>query len=185
MHPLFFDNGRLAKRDVRCYGIENYLIAVKGRERMISTQILENCIEELRTITRVNLAVFDLEGAEVVSTFECSDISSDILKGFIQSPADSQVIGMNHLLKIVDEGELIYILVARGSNDEAYMVGKIAASQIRQLITAYKERFDRNNFFQNLLLDNLLLVDVYNRAKKLHLEVSVPRVVYIVETQQG
>ncbi|MCM1126821.1 MAG: helix-turn-helix domain-containing protein [Lachnospiraceae bacterium] len=152
---------------------------------MISTQILENCIEELKTITRVNLAVFDLDGAEVVSTFECSDVSSDILKGFIQSPADSQVIGMDHLLKIADEGELIYVLVARGSNDEAYMVGKIAASQIRQLITAYKERFDRNNFFQNLLLDNLLLVDVYNRAKKLHLEVSVPRVVYIVETQQG
>lgn len=152
---------------------------------MISAQILENCIEELRTITRVNLAVFDLEGTEVVSTFECSDISSNILRGFIQSPADSQVIGMDHLLKIVDEGELIYILVARGNNDEAYMVGKIAASQIRQLITAYKERFDRNNFFQNLLLDNLLLVDVYNRAKKLHLEVSAPRVVYIVETQQG
>lgn len=185
MHPPFFYNGRLARRDVRCYGIENYLIAVKGRERMISTQILENCIEELRTITRVNLAVFDLEGVEVVSTFECSDISSDILRGFIQSPADSQVIGMDHLLKIADEGELNYILVARGNNDEAYMVGKIAASQIRQLITAYKERFDRNNFFQNLLLDNLLLVDVYNRAKKLHLEVSVPRVVYIVETQQG
>ena len=181
----FFDNGRHAKRDVHCYGIENNSIAAKGRERMISTQILENCIEELRTITRVNLAVFDLEGAEVVSTFECSDISSDILRGFIQSPADSQVIGMNHLLKSVDEGELIYVLVARGNNDEAYMVGKIAASQIRQLMTAYKERFDRNNFFQNLLLDNLLLVDVYNRAKKLHLEVSVPRVVYIVETQQG
>lgn len=152
---------------------------------MISTQILESCIEELKTITRVNLAVFDLDGTEIASTFEGCDISMDIIRGFIQSPADSQVIGMDHLLKVVDEGELAYILVARGSNDETYMVGKIAASQIRQLITAYKERFDRNNFFQNLLLDNLLLVDVYNRAKKLHLEVSVPRVVYIVETQQG
>lgn len=167
------------------FEIIDCLLAVKGRESMISTQILESCIEELRTITRVNLAVFDLDGAEIVSTFECSDISLDILRGFIQSPADSQVIGMDHLLKVVDEGELVYILVARGNNDEAYMVGKIATSQIRQLVTAYKERFDRNNFFQNLLLDNLLLVDVYNRAKKLHLEVSVPRVVYIVETQQG
>lgn len=95
------------------------------------------------------------------------------------------MIGTDHLLKIVDEGELTYILVARGNNDEVYLVGKIAASQIQQLMTAYKERFDRNNFFQSLLLDNLLLVDVYNRAKKLHLEVVVPRVVYIVETKQG
>ena len=64
-----------------------------------------------------------------------------------------------------------------------YLIGKIAVSQIQQLITAYKERFDRNNFFQTLLMDNLLLVDMYNRAKKLHIEVMGPRVVYIVETR--
>ena len=48
---------------------------------------------------------------------------------------------------------------------------------------AYKEHFDKNNFFQNLLLDNLLLVDIYNRAKKLHIISEVPRVVYLIEAQ--
>ena len=129
---------------------------------MISTQVLTNCIEELRSISKVNLAVFGLDGGEVASTFDSSDISSDMIRGFVDSPADSQVIGFDHLLKIMDEGELIYILVARGSNDEVYLIGKIAVSQIQQLITAYKERFDRNNFFQTLLMDNLLLVDMYN-----------------------
>ena len=66
---------------------------------------------------------------------------------------------------------------------DAYMVGKIAVSQIQNLIIAYKERFDRNNFFQNLILDNLLLVDIYNRAQKLHIEVEGPRIVYLVETR--
>lgn len=46
-----------------------------------------------------------------------------------------------------------------------YMVGKIAAFQIQNLLVAYKERFDKDNFIKNLLLDNLLLVDIYNRAK--------------------
>lgn len=150
---------------------------------MISTQIIVNCIEELRNITRVDLAVFNLDGFSVASTFDSSDVSEEIIKGFTESPADSQVIGRDHLLKIIDEGELVYVLVARGSNDEAYLIGKIAVSQIQQLMTAYKERFDRNNFFQNLLMDNLLLVDVYNRAKKLHIEVTVPRVVFIIETK--
>lgn len=150
---------------------------------MITTQIIENCIEELRAITKVNLAVFGLDGAEVASTFEDGGIPEDLIRGFVDSPADSQVIGKNHLLKIMDEGELAYILAARGSNDESYIIGKVAVSQIQQLIMAYKERFDRNHFFQNLLMDNLLLVDVYNRAKKLHIEAAVPRVVYIVETK--
>ncbi len=150
---------------------------------MISTQVIANCIEELRMITRVNLAVFGLDGVVVTSTFDCGDISTALITGFADSPADSQVIGRDHLLKIMDENELVYILVARGSNDEAYLIGKIAVSQLQQLITAYKERFDRNNFFQNLLMDNLLLVDVYNRAKKLHIEVMAPRVVFIIETR--
>ncbi len=151
---------------------------------MISTQVLANCIEELKGITRVNLGIFDLDGQEVASTFEENDVSREMVKVFADSPADSQVIGNDHLMKIVDEGELIYILVARGNNDEVYLVGKIAVSQIQQLLVAYKERFDRNNFFQNLLMDNLLLVDVYNRAKKLHIETAMPRVVYIIEMKE-
>lgn len=62
------------------------------------------------------------------------------------------------------------------------MIGKIAAFQIQNLLVAYKERFDKDNFIKNLLLDNLLLVDIYNRAKKLHIDTDVRRVIFIIET---
>ena len=150
---------------------------------MISTQVLANCIEELHNITKVDLCVYDADGIEVVSTFDNEVVTGDMIRYFIASPADSQVIGVHHLLKIRDEAELLYVLVARGMTDDVYMVGKIAVSQIQNLVIASKERFDRNNFFQNLLLDNLLLVDIYNRAKKLHVEVSCPRAVYLIETK--
>ena len=150
---------------------------------MISSQVIRSSIEELKTISKVDLCVWDLEGKVVATTFEAEEITPALIEGFVNSPADSQVIGADHLLKIRDEGELIYILIARGTSDEAYMIGKIAVCQIQNLIVAYKERFDRNNFFQNLLLDNLLLVDIYNRAKKLHIEAAVPRVIIIVETK--
>lgn len=149
---------------------------------MISSQTIQTSIDELKTITKVDLGVFEPSGAVVASTLECVDIKENLVAGFATSPADSQVIGPHHLLKILDEGELLYILMATGTGDDVYMVGKIAVCQIRNLAIAYKERVDRNNFFQNLLLDNLLLVDIYNRAKKLHIEVSAPRAVFLVET---
>ncbi len=152
---------------------------------MISGQVIRTSIEELHAIRKVNLCVFDLEGNVVAATFDTNDIQTGIVIDFVASPADSQVIGADHLLKIRDEGEVTYILAARGNGDETYMIAKVAVSQIQNLIIAYKERFDRNNFFQNLLLDNLLLVDIYNRAKKLHIEVAVPRIVIIVETGTG
>ena len=150
---------------------------------MISSQTIQNSIDELKVITKVDLFVYDESGLLVASTGDRMELSDDLISGFASSPADSQVIGIHHLLKILDEGELMYVLVARGNGEDVYMVGKIAVCQLRNLAIAYKERFDRNNFFQNLLLDNLLLVDIYNRAKKLHIEVTAPRVVFLVETK--
>lgn len=150
---------------------------------MISSQTIQTSIDELKAITKVDLYVYDLSGMTVASTTDQTDITGDLIRGFANSPADSQVIGPHHLLKILDDGELLYVLVAKGSTDDVYMIGKIAVCQIQNLAIAYKERFDRNNFFQNLLLDNLLLVDIYNRAKKLHVEVSAPRAVFLVEAR--
>ena len=66
-----------------------------------------------------------------------------------------------------------------------YMVGKMVAFQIQNLLVAYKERFDKDNFVKNLLLDNLLLVDIYSRAKKLHIQTDVKRVIMIIESENG
>lgn len=150
---------------------------------MISNQIIQTSIDELRAITKVDIYIFDLDGMKIASTADEMELSRDIIISFANSPADSQVVGGYHFLKVLDDGEIAYVLAARGANDDAYMIAKIAVSQIQNLIVAYKERFDRNNFFQNLILDNLLLVDIYNRAQKLHIEVEGPRIVYVVETR--
>ena len=114
---------------------------------MISGQVIKTSIEELKAITRVDLCVLDLEGNVVASTFELNDLSLNLITEFAESPADSQVIGTHHLLKILDEGELLYVLDARGAGEDTYMIGKVAVSQLQNLVIAYKERFDRNNFF--------------------------------------
>ena len=147
---------------------------------MISNQVIQTSIDELKVITKIDLCVIDMEGLTVASTFDSKDISQELIRNFIDSPADSQIIGGYHMLKILEDGDVLYVLIAKGAGADAYMIGKVAVSQIQNLVIAYKEHFDKNNFFQNLLLDNLLLVDIYNRAKKLHIESEVPRVVCLV-----
>ena len=97
---------------------------------------------------------------------------------------DSQVMMGCQFFKVFDERQLEYVLLADGDNDDVYMIGKIAVFQIQNLLVAYKERFDKDNFIKNLLLDNLLLVDIYNRSKKLHIDTEVRRVVYIIEANR-
>lgn len=150
---------------------------------MISSQVLQTSIDELRAITRIDLCMFDTEGRIVVSTFPGDDIQAEMVRLFAESAADSQVIQGYHFFKIFDDQVVEYVLVAKGDSEDTYMIGKVAVCQIQNLIIAYKERFDKNNFIQNLLLDNLLLVDIYNRAKKLHIDVEAKRVVYVIETK--
>ena len=150
---------------------------------MISNQILQTTLDGLKAITRIDLGICDTEGKVLASTFTDAEESESSILVFVDSPADSQVIQGYQFFILFDEHQLEYILLAKGASDDVYMVGKLAAFQIQNLLTAYKERFDKDNFIKNLLLDNLLLVDIYNRAKKLHIETDVKRVVYIIETQ--
>ena len=150
---------------------------------MISNQILQNTIDGLKGITRIEFCVMDTEGKPLASTMAEQVNCSEEVRAFVESPADSQVVHGYQFFKIFDEHQLEYILLAGGSSEDVYMLGKIAAFQIQNLLIAYKERFDKDNFIKNLLLDNLLLVDIYNRAKKLHIDTEVRRVIFIIETK--
>lgn len=151
---------------------------------MISNQILQNTIDGLKSITRTDFCVYDTEGSTLAGTNpNMSGYGGDVIS-FVSSPAESQVVGDCQFFKIADDNQLEYVLLVRGTGDDTFMIGKMVVFQIQNLLTAYKERFDKENFIKNLLLDNLLLVDIYNRAKKLHIETNLRRVVFVIETTQ-
>ena len=163
---------------------ENIYFCKQRRRIMISNQILQSTIDGLKGITRTDFCVYDTEGITLVGTNSNMNVYGDDVVSFVNSPAESQVVGGCQFFKIMDENQLEYVLLVRGAGDDAFMIGKMVVFQIQNLLVAYKERFDKENFVKNLLLDNLLLVDIYNRAKKLHIDTNVRRVVFVIETSQ-
>ena len=151
---------------------------------MISNQVLQSTIDSLKGIARLDIAIADIDGKILATTFIEDKDLSDMVVSFSASQADSQAAGGYQFFKIFDEHQLEFVLIAHGDTDDVYMVGKLAVLQIQTLLVAYREKFDKDNFIKNLLLDNLLLVDIYNRAKKLHIEVGVRRVVFLVESHE-
>ena len=148
---------------------------------MVSNQVLQSTIEGLKTIARIEVCVVDIDGKVVASTDYSMDAFAKEAVEFTKSPADSQELSGCQFFKIYDDGQLEYVLVVSGSSEDIFTLGKMAAFQIQGLIVAYKERFDKDNFIKNLLLDNLLLVDIFSRAKKLHIQPEVRRVAIIIE----
>ncbi|MBO4864387.1 MAG: helix-turn-helix domain-containing protein [Eubacterium sp.] len=151
---------------------------------MISNQILQETLEGIKVITKVDLIVMDAEGRLLAKTAEDGPLDyEDAVIAFSESQAESQSLLGYQFFKVFDDKQVEYIILAKGDTDNTYMVGRMAAYQIQSLLVAYKERSDKDNFIKNLLLDNLLLVDIYNRAKKLHIDTDVKRCVFIIETK--
>ena len=150
---------------------------------MISNQVLQTTIDGLKNITRIDICIMDTEGKALATTINNIEEYEEAVMAFVDSPADSQVLQGYQFFKVFDEHQLEYVILAKGDSDDVYMVGKLAAFQIQNLLVAYKERYDKDNFIKNLLLDNLLLVDIYNRAKKLHIDTNVRRIVFLIETK--
>ena len=99
---------------------------------MISNQILQNTIDGLKGITRIDLCIIDVEGKILAATFPDAEKYVEPAQAFVESPADSQVVNGYQFFKVFDEHQLEYILLANGDSDDVYMEGKIASFQITE-----------------------------------------------------
>ena len=147
---------------------------------MISNQILQSTLEGFKNIGRLDFVITDMEGAVLAQTCEIEGIAN-ACADFARMPAESMEAKGFQYFKIYDEFQLEYVLAVKGTGEEAHTIAKMAAFQIQSLIVAYKERFDKDNFIKNLLLDNLLLVDIYTRAKKLRMPIEQKRTVMLIQ----
>lgn len=147
---------------------------------MLSNHKLQITLEEIKEISRIELALYSEKGKLLASTYESEENMGEAICLFADSMAESQMLSGCHFFKVLIENELEYILLARAAAEEAYMIGRLAVCQIRNMVSAYREQFDRGSFMQNVVLGNMLVVDMYNKAKKLHIE-PAQRVVFIIQ----
>ncbi len=150
---------------------------------MLSNHRIQMTLEEIKGISRIDMAVYNESGKLLAATFDQQENFETVVIDFTESVAESQTVSGFHFFKVIVEEEVSYVLLAKSSTEEAYMVGKLAVCQVRHLAEAYKEQFDRNNFMQNILLGNMLAVDMYNKARKFHIE-QVKRVVFVIAIER-
>ncbi|MGN0343031.1 MAG: PucR family transcriptional regulator [Roseburia sp.] len=149
---------------------------------MISNHKIQNMLQEISEISKTELLLYDEKGKFIASTMRDSvDLGREVLD-FAGSMAEIQVLAGYHFFKVTVEQELEYILLAKAGSDEAYMVGRLTVCQLRNYLLNNREQSDKNSLMQNILLGNMLVVDMYNKAKKLHIE-QAKRLVYVIEVE--
>lgn len=155
---------------------------LKRSTKLISSHKLQSTLEEMRDISKVEMILFDSNGKVVASTAPTPDDFGRYIVDFVHSMAESQMLFGYHFFKVTIESRTEFVLLSNASTEEAYMVGRLAVCQVRNIVAMNQERLDRNNFMQNILLGNMLVVDMYNKAEKLDIP-QAKRIVYVIEVK--
>ncbi len=150
---------------------------------MLANQVLQKIIVDIQQILNQECSVWNPKGKCLAATTPDLDGVQQDVVAFLQEmrTKEMQLTDRSACFGISDEGQVLYILAIHGLTENIEVAGKLCVSQFENLIEAYKKRVDKNRFFQELLLNNLLLVDVYNQAKKLNVEVEARRIVYVIQ----
>ena len=149
---------------------------------MITNQKLKKSLEEIKNITSFDAILYSAKGKHLTGTVEEPEHSDIFVKEFIVSEDDVREKNDAIAFAVEIDSELEYVLVMFCQyTSENLVIGRMAVCQLRTLVLGESERYDRNNFIQNILLGNMLGSDIINRAKKLHIE-NRKRVVYVIDT---
>ena len=151
---------------------------------MVSNQILQNTLDNVLAITpEVEMGVYDTEGNTLAATCEEPSRYEDTAKAFFENTDTLEKKDEYTIMKVYDEAEPEYVIIAVGEQPARDITLKMTVLQVESLLAAYRERYDKDNFLKNLILDNLLLVDIYNYANKLRIDEDARRIVFIIETE--
>lgn len=148
---------------------------------MISNQKLQVAINEIKEITGVDVVLYLPNGKIVAKTGGTSEAVTERISLFAESDIDQIVVDTCTLYKVCMDDVTEYVLCMQDTKPEGLVIGQMAVCQIRNLLLSLAEKFDRNNFIQNVLLGNMLAVDLFSKAKKLHIEAK-PRVAFVIHT---
>ena len=77
-----------------------------------------------------------------------------------------------------------YAVFVEGEDDDARVICRLAAIACNEAKLNYEEKFDKSVYIKNIISDNTLLVDMFSRAKELHIDMTAPRGVLLIRQQE-
>lgn len=153
---------------------------------MLVNQVLQKTVADISRIIKEECSVWNAEGNCLTSTTpDVERVAGDVKELLNEAQERSVSVTEQSACFVVRyEGEVLYVFVIHKIIDNITIMGQLCVAQFENIIHMYERKADRNQFFQQLLLDNLLLVDVQSQARKMRVDTTAKRIVFVVEQKK-
>ena len=149
----------------------------------MSGRIFQNVVLQLKENTDRTVGVIDGEGVVIA----CSELSmigqrwSEYVAA-VNGAAGSMVCFDGKTFKALEGwgGQFDFAAFTRGEDALSSTVCSMATVALNTAKSYYEEKHDKTSFVKSILSDNILLSDIYVRAKELHVEAELNRGVFVI-----
>ena len=130
-----------------------------------------NCVIGVVDETATIIACSDLSKVGTTNEFVSLDLSDShdtfVRDGYTYKPFGSHI-------------KPDYAVFVEGTDESSVKYANILAITLSSIKQYYDEKYDRNNFIKNVVLDNVLPGDVVIKARELHFNADITRVVLLI-----
>ncbi|MCR5825951.1 MAG: PucR family transcriptional regulator, partial [Oscillospiraceae bacterium] len=153
----------------------------------MSGRMFLNVVSQFKETSTARIGVIDSEGTVIA----CTDLQ-EIGKKWPQVVApvndagDSCVVLEGKTFKALPGwgGQFDFAAYAEGEDEVSRTACAMAAIALNGAKNYYEEKHDRTSFVKNIISDNILLSDIYIRAKELHVEAELSRGVFVIRRKE-
>ncbi len=149
----------------------------------MSSRIFQSIVLQMKESTDRAVGVIDEQGSVVA----CNELTSigekwTAAAAAVAADQDGCVVCEGYTFKALPgwNGQFDYAAFAKGEDEQARLVCALAVVALNGAKTYYEEKHDKSTFVKNIISDNILLGDIYVRAKELHFVSEVSRAVLLV-----
>lgn len=149
----------------------------------MSGRIFQSVIVQMKEATDKVIGIIDSDGGVVA----CNELN---LVGSQMEEAAAAIANGGEQISRVDgktfcmlggwKPDFDYAVFVEGTDEAAKTICLLASIAFNEAKANYEEKYDKSAYIKNIISDNTLLVDLYSRAKELHIDVTAPRGVLLV-----
>ena len=149
----------------------------------MSGRVFQNIVLQFKDAVDTEIGVIDAEGTVIACT-ELSEIGShwNELVNSINDAEESVIPVGGKTFKALSgwNGHFDFAVFAYGENEMSRAACSMAAVALNAAKSYYEEKYDKVSFIKNIISDNIMLSDLYIRAKELHVETELNRGVFLI-----
>ncbi|MCD8188184.1 MAG: helix-turn-helix domain-containing protein [Ruminococcus sp.] len=149
----------------------------------MSNRLFQGLVNQMRDTIDSTIGVVD----ETAAIIACSDLTKvGTTNEFVSldlSDSHDIFIRDGYTYKPFGAGARVkpnYAVFVEGVDDATSKYASILAITLANIKQYYDERYDRNNFIKNVILDNILPGDIVIKERELHFNVEISRAVFLI-----